>query len=378
LLWTVPAAAQIDFGPATSYAVGVSPAGVALGDFNGDALRDLAVTSDAPDKAEILFNGGGGAFSAPVVVPLAGGSGPDGIVAADVDDDGDVDLVVVRKNVDDIQILVNTGSAFSPGATAAVGGLEPRAIVAGDLDGNGLPDVVTSNRSSNDVSVLLNAGGAFAAAVAYPVGAGPKGIALADLDGDSLLDIVVASPDTRAVDVLLNLGAGVFGSASSLSVGPELRPDGVCAADLDGDGDADIAASTSGNGLNLATVFPNEGGATFAVPVSFPTGGVNPAGIVAVDLDLDGDRDLATSNQDSADVSMLTNVGAGVFGAAMLVTVGTTPEVISAGDLDGNGSVDLVTVNRDSNNISVMLNLAGLFADGFESGDTAVWSQTVP
>jgi hypothetical protein len=377
-LAAVEAGAQINFGAATNYLAGTAPAGVALGDFNGDASLDLAVTSDAPDKVRILVNSGDGAFTAPVDVLLSGGSAPEAVVAADVDGDGDLDLVVTRKNVADVQILTNNGGTLVPGATTGVSGLEPRYMAVGDLDGNGLPDVVTSNRDSDDVSVLLNTGGAFAPAVTYVAGARPKGLALADLDGDDLLDIVVASPDTRAVDFLLNLGGGVFGSGSSLSVGPDLRPDSVVAADLDGDGDADIAASTSGNNLNFASVFLNLGSATFAGIANYPTSGINPAGIVAADFDMDGDRDLATSNQDSANVSLLENLGAAVYGAATLSGVGTTPEVLSAGDLDGNGSIDLVSVNRDSNDLSVLLNLSGLFADGFESGDLSRWTQVVP
>jgi hypothetical protein len=156
LLMTSGLGAQIAFAPATDYPVGTSPAGVALADFNGDGRPDMAVTGDAPDRVSILLNTGTGTFGPASDLALAGGSSPHALVAIDVDNDNDLDLVVTLKNVNDIQILVNTGGTFSLGATTAVGGLLPRAIVAADLDGNGFKDVVTSNRDSNNVSVLLN------------------------------------------------------------------------------------------------------------------------------------------------------------------------------------------------------------------------------
>jgi hypothetical protein len=380
LLITSDVGAQIAFNPATDYGVGTSPAGVALADLNGDRRPDMAVTGDAPDRVSILLNTGFGAFGAASDLVLAGGSSPHAVVAVDVDNDNDLDLVVTRKNVNDIQVLVNTGGAFTLGATTAVGGLSPRAIFAADVDGNGFKDVVTSNRDSDDVSVLLNFSGTFAPAVTYSVGGEPRGLTLADFNGDQLHDIAVACNNDRRVDVLFNIGGGAFGTPSSLSVGPEVRPDGVTAGDLDRDGDMDIAAASSGAVLNVVAVFLNTGVGTFAGAVGYPVGGTNPGGIVAADLDVDGVLDLATANQDSANLSALPGLGAGGFGAAVIADVDITPEVVAKHDLDGNGSLDLVTVNRDSNTVSVLLNLtsAVVFGDGFESGTTLAWSGVTP
>ena len=380
LLITSGVGAQIAFAPATDYPVGTSPAGVALADFNGDGRPDMAVTGDTPDRVSILLNTGTGTFGPASDLALAGGSSPHALVAIDVDNDNDLDLVVTRKNVDDIQILVNTGGTFSLGATTAVDGLLPRAIFAADLDGNGFKDVVTSNRDSNNVSVFLNTSGVFAAAVTYAVGGEPRGLTLGDFNGDQLHDIAVACHDDRRVDVLPNIGGGAFGTLSSLSVGPNVRPDGVTAGDFDRDGDMDIAAASSGVGFDIADVFLNTGAGAFAGAVGYPVGGSNPGGIVAADLDVDGVLDLATANQDSANVSALPGLGAGNFGAAVIASVGITPEVVASHDLDGNGSLDLVTVNRNSNTVSVLLNLntALIFGDGFESGTTSAWSVATP
>ena len=247
------ASAQTPFNPAATYAVGPSPGGAALADFNNDGLPDLAVTSDAAndalDKVGIMLNLGGGVFGPPTDVfmgDISGGTGPHGVVALDVDNDMDPDLVVSLKKIDSVQVLINTAGTFSLGARVGTTGVLPRDLVAGDLDGNGFKDVVTSNRDSDNVSVLLNGSGGFAAAVVYDVAFGPRGLALADFNGDRVLDIVVAGGDDRELSLLLNAGGGTFAAAAPLSVGTDLRPDSVTAFDLDRDGDVDVAASTSG------------------------------------------------------------------------------------------------------------------------------------
>ena len=311
---------------------------------------------------------------------LGGGTAPHGVVAADFDGDTDIDLAVVLKNVDLVQLVINTSGSFATGAVSAVNGLLPRDAVAGDLDQNGLPDVVTSNRDSDNVSVLLNTAGVLAEGVAYAAGLEPRGIALGHFNSDMFLDLAVAANDSRQVSVLLNQGNGTFGAPIPLSVGPDLRPLGVVASDFNRDGVMDIATSTSGVALNSATVFLRTGDGTFGAPTSYPVAGVNPDGIVAADFDFDGRIDLTTADQDSALVSVLRNLGGAVFDTPVTLGVGTTPGPLSAADLDGNSSPDLTSANSDSSDVSILVNRQNglLFDDGFESGDTGAWDVTVP
>jgi hypothetical protein len=374
------AQAQITFDPAVGYAASTNPEGVALADFGGDGRPDLAVTADAPNRVLVRMGTGGGLFGAPAAVALAGGSGPHSLVAVNVDNDSDMDLVVTLQNTDQVQFLVNSAGVLAAGATADVDSTEPRFLAAGDLDGNGFADIVTANRAGNSVSVLLNSAGVLGAAAVYALGGEARGVALGDVDGDQRLDIVVANNDGRAVEVLLNLPAspGVFTPGPSLPVGAQLRPDGVDVADLDGDGDADVLTATSGNGLNLATVFFNLGAGSFGGATSFPAGGLNPGAVLAADLDRDGRRDIVLANQDSATVTILRNLGAGSFAGAFPLAVGTNPQDLAAADLDLNGSLDLACANQDSSSVSVLLNSSVAFADGFESGNLSHWTIVSP
>jgi hypothetical protein len=161
-------------------------------------------------------------------------------------------------------------------------------------------------------------------------------------------------------------------------VGAQLRPDGVDVEDLDGDGDRDVVAATSGNNLNFATVFFNQGGAVFGPATNFAAGGVNPGAVVAADFDLDGRRDLALANQDSNNLSVLRNLGGGSFAGAILLAAGSNPQALAAADIDLNGAPDLGCANQSSDNLSVYRNTSILFADGFESGNASHWSAVVP
>lgn len=374
------AEAQISFDPQVTYPAVAQPDGVAFGDFSGDGRPELAATMGGPDRVEIRAGGASGSFGAPVPVPVGGGSGPHSLAVVNIDNDADLDLVVTLKNTNEVRLLINTAGVLAAGVSTGVGGTEPRFLAVADLDGNGFADVVTANRTSGDIAVLLNSGGVLGAPALYAVGGDARGVAIGDVDGDLLPDIVAASGDARALAVFLNIPAspGIFATGTSLSVGAQLRPDGVDIQDLDGDGDRDVVTSTSGTGLNFATVFFNLGGATFGPATGFTAGGVNPGSVVAVDLDRDGGRDLVLANQDSATLTVLRNLGGGSFGTAIPLASGVNPQALAVADIDLDGGLDLGCANQSSDTASVYRNTAILFANGFEAGIDSGWSLVAP
>lgn len=357
-LLTPLASAQIGFQPGTALAAPVEPDGLTSADLDGDGDNDLAVVTDAPDKVSLYFNQGAGTFIGPINVFLGGGTSPADVAAADVDNDGDLDLLVTLKDTNSVRVLTNGGTgAFAPGGNFATGGLEPRAIATGDLNGDGFVDAVTSNRDSNNVSVLLGNGAGFTAAT-YAAGSEPRFLALGDITGNGAIDIVVAAHNDRTVNVLAGSGAGTFGAPAGTFVGGNLRPDGIALADLDMDGDIDVLATTSGNGFNFVSAMINTAG-ILGFPLNSPAGGVEPGEIVAADFDGDGVVDAATSNKLSGSVSVLPGIGGGAFGAAVILGAGIEPDSLVAADLDGNGSLDLAVSNELSNDVRFYLNNNG-------------------
>jgi hypothetical protein len=82
----------------------------------------------------------------------------------------------------------------------------------------------------------------------------------------------------------------------------------------------------------------------------------SPTSVFSADLDGDGDLDLATANYDSHNVSVLLNNGDGTFAPHSVYSVGDTPWSVFSADLDGDGDLDLATANSDPDNVSVLLN----------------------
>ena len=201
--------------------------------------------------------------------------------------------------------------------------VNPSSVFSVDLDGDRDNDLAVANGGSfhwpgNTVSVFLNNGdGTFATNVDYTVGSDPQTVFSVDLDGDGDNDLAVANLgffdfglDTSIVvyQCLLNNGDGTF--APKVDYGVEDYPFSVCSVDLDGDGDNDLAVANLGS--DNVSVLLNNGDGTFAPKVDY---GVEdyPFSVCSVDLDGDGDNDLAVANLGSDNVSVLLNNGDGTF-----------------------------------------------------------------
>ena len=115
-------------------------------------------------------------------------------------------------------------------------GISSQAVFSADVDGDGDNDLAVANLTSNDVSVSRNNGhGTFTGmldTVNYGVGGFPTSVFIADVDGDGDNDLAVANMRSNTVSVLSNNGDGTFAPKVDFAdVGGSLF-----IADLDGDG----------------------------------------------------------------------------------------------------------------------------------------------
>jgi hypothetical protein len=161
----------------------------------------------------------------------------------------------------------------------------------------------------------------------------------------------VANSGSNNVSVLLNNGDGTFQEAVNYGAGD--GPNSVFAVDLDGDGDSDLAVANYGS--DNVSVLLNNGDGTFQPAVNYGAG-YRPNSVFAVDLDGDGDNDLSVAN--SYGVSVLMNNGDVTFQTAVNYGAGYRPNSVFAVDLDGNGDNDLAVVNENSDNVSILINLS--------------------
>ena len=368
------ASSQVEFLPKVDHPVASTPDQIAIGDWDGDGDMDLAVTCDAPERVAIFVNDGRGAFAFSYNVYLTSNSGPKGLAAGDFNRDGDTDLVVVAFGHDQLHVLENLGAGAFAVAEAYPVSHGATYVIAALLDGDADLDLVVTCRDSGSVDVLRGVGsGHFGAATTYPAGVDTRGLCAADLDGDLDLDVAVASHDTEEIVLLMNDGAALFSVGPALSMAP-LKPESVVALDLEGDGDVDLATAgfSSSFGLDELSLWVQTAPGTFVNGITYPTLGNDPSVLFVGDFDLDYDADIAVVNENSANLSIFSNNGNGGFGLPRLFDTGTDPGYLCGADFDGNGSIDLATANESGNSLSILRNgNASAFRDlGFALGGT--------
>ncbi|HMB68139.1 MAG TPA: FG-GAP-like repeat-containing protein [bacterium] len=227
-------------------------------------------------------------------------------------------------------------------------------LTVGDLSGDDLPEGIFVNTVPDSLTIWSPDGaGAFSSFAQLATHPLPRHSVLADVDEDGHADIVVAtSSDT--LDVFHGQGGGAF-SRSSHAVPGGVTPYGAFAADLDADGDVDIATANF-NGHDIS-VLMNDGAGGFSAAVQHAAGDSadSPRYLDGADFDGDGDIDVACCNGYSWDVSVFLNDGMGGFTVQEpLIPVDESPNFLHARDYDGDGRVDLVTINSIGETVSFL------------------------
>jgi len=228
LLTLGTARAQSGFQAPLSFDTGAAAYAVAVGDFNGDGIPDLAVANAG---GYYSFTGGGS-----------------------------------------VSVLLGKGDGtFQPAVNYFVGD-SSTSVAVGDLNGDGIVDLAVSDSSGNQVRVLLGKGdGTFELAGTYPAGVGPRSVAIADFNGDGRLDLAVADEGTApnyadgSLSVLLGNGDGTFRSPVQVATG--VRPLSVVVGDFNRDGIPDLALTNY-----AVSVLLGNGDGTFQAAVKYGAG----------------------------------------------------------------------------------------------------------
>jgi subtilisin family serine protease len=305
------------FGAITSYPAGQRPSGIAVGDWNADGIRDLAVTNNLNLGTVSILLGhgssgiGDGTFGALVTYPTA--SRPIGVVSSDFDQDGIADLAVACNGAAVVSILRGNGTGGNGDGTfgAPVNyatSQKPTSIVASDWNADGAVDLAVTANGSARVSVLLGNKSSVKADGTFTVGTpafcaiNPVGLATGDFNGDGMFDLAVACASNPGVVAIMfgrvaGPGESVFADGIEHPAGT--LPQGIASLDLNGDGITDLVAAdgvTDGPILGLlGTGAGGVGDGGFESTTSFKPGG-SPSDLVVADLDGDGSADLATAN----------------------------------------------------------------------------------
>ncbi len=365
------------FGPQIRLAAGLSPAatiaepsglkrsspdepiGVATGVLNpGSGLTDVAVVLRGSDQLSILQGTPGGGLANPspqTTYPT--GLEPTEVVAAPLERDGLIDLIVLNTGSHDISIYRNNGDGTFTVMPRVDAGNDPTGVSVADENADGVPDLVVGNTAGDVLILIGNGDGTF-----KPYTRADRSVSLAfgDLTGTGQPSIVLTntSQDLLSVQSLQSTYSFLQGRSNGL-----LAPGPVAIADMNNDGIPDLIVVNSG--ANDVLVYLGLGGGRFATPEAFYTG-TDPVGLTVANLDGSGSPDLVVTNAGSNDVTILLS-DCGPNGWTMVpgprLQVGERPVSAAVANLSGNGNPDLFVVNQDSNSVTMLRGVGNGFFD---------------
>jgi hypothetical protein len=380
------------------YPVAAAPLAIKGADLDKDGDMDLVVLSSRNDSVAVLFNDGKGHFDRTKAQEFMVAHEPLDLALADLDMDGNIDLVAVNGSDGAVTVRLTKTQLFGSMTTYLVGG-NPNKVLVGDMNNDTFLDIVVIRKEYPCVAILYNKGdGNFNPPADVQVLAAPQGAALLDVNRDGNLDIVVASTmRPYSLVYVKNKGAKTFEEADKFAL--EWPPSDIVAADLNRDGGIDLVAPSiqgnisvfMANGTSFASptvlkytkqqaafagdlnndgltdfvsvsrwdstvrTFINKGGGTMTLDQLLMTGS-NPAGVFLGDFDGDGDLDVATADNGGDTVSVILNYGNGRFAWFDMYDIIQSDKLVALGDLDGDGQKDLVSTNYVWQSVTVGYN----------------------
>jgi hypothetical protein len=300
--------------------------------------------------------------------------------APDMDRDGDADLLAACAGLDEVRWFPNTDGAGTFGAKQVITTLADVAFVAvsADLDGDGDLDVVSASATDRKIAWYENTDGAGAFGPQQLISTiafiWHDSVTVADLDGDGDLDVLSADswPETIAWHENID-GAGTFGPERVIEETDFKHRNVPVAADIDGDGDLDVLA-TSRDVDSIVWYENTDGSGTFGPEQLITTAADGVIWTRAADLDRDGDLDVLSASPNDDKMAWYENTdGAGAFGPQRVIA--TTADGAFSGfsaDLDGDGDLDVLSASRLDDKIAWYENRGGQF--GLPTLDSAPYA----
>ena len=335
--WSFRAAVEPGGGMMTDYQqIGSwTPRSAVMGDMNNDGNLDLVLPESSADS-HVMLNNGDGSFS--TNQSFGRWIYPSDLALGDLDHDGDLDAFIVCSSYRNDQIWTNDGSGTLFDSGQRLGTNDHEAVALGDLDGDGDLDAFITTDSSEGNSVWFNDGnGTFTDSGQSLFGGTSRDVVIFDVDGDGDLDAFEA--DDSANFVWLNNGDGYFidsgqrlgdNYSSSLSFG-----------DINNDSFIDVFV---GNGWDPDIIWLNDANGMFTnSPQTFAS--LYTSGTTLGDLDGDGDLDAVTCFGNSKADRIWLNDGTGVFSDSGERLGAETAFGVSAGDFNNDGRLDLYVID---------------------------------
>ena len=344
-------------------------------DLDGDGDQDVLSASRGDNKLAWYENQGDGTFLGQEVITDQA-EGATSVVATDLNGDGNVDVVLASYDDNSVRWYPNDGGTDFPEEILLTNTAERvTAVSIADMNGDERPDIVITSRDDDSLSWFVNEGnGEFSAERFISLDDdGPNELFLGDLDGDDLPDISVAVRQGDRITWYKNMGDGLFDGPRVVNSDTD-GASAVFAVDVDGDGDRDLF-STSRFDNKVALHRNLDGLGAFGEEEVFTDDGFPGAQHVSTgDVDGDGDQDVLAASLAGDRVSWFENLGRGRFGEERVISTNVNaPEILLVADLDKDGDNDAVSVSYLDDKIAWYENLDGLGSFGPQriiTGDT--------
>jgi FG-GAP-like repeat len=333
--------------PNGTFSVGPGPVGLVAADLDGDGKIDVAVTH--LQGLSILLQGTGGTFTRQVD---AQGAGANSVEVRRLTPGSLPDLVTTTRD-ENLQVFVNLGNGTFAPPHDFYSGQTPLACVVNSWTGGAAPDLFCINLFGNGGSLLPGlADGGFAAARGLSLPNGPWSMTSGDFRGIGRLDIAVSHQGANEISILLDSGGGIFGGPTTIPGVP--GPFGLVAKDCDRDQLVDLVVVHEGEAK--LGFMKGKGDGTFAPSVDYPAGN-DPNWVAVADVNGDGWPDAVVASAGDNTVRVLWNQGAqGGFSISSAFTVGNRPVRLVTADFNGDGAPDVAVTNTADDKVEVLLN----------------------
>ena len=345
-------------------------------DMDGDGDMDIVSASFNDDTIAWYENNGAADPSWTAVDIATNADGAYSVFAADMDGDGDMDIVSASYNDDTIAWYENNG-ASDPSFTAddiATNADGAASVFAADLDGDGDMDIVLASTLDDTIAWYENNGASDPSWTAADIATSADGAAsvfAADMDGDGDMDIISASQLDDTIAWYENNGASDPSWTKAVIATSADGAASVFAADMDGDGDMDIVSASYND--NTIAWYENNGAANPSWTKAVIATNANGVSVFAADVEGDGDMDVISASQNDNTIAWYENNGAAdpSWTAADIVTTADGAMSVFAADMDGDGDMDIVSAEANDDTIAWYENGIGYsYSWDVDSGST--------
>ena len=351
---------------------GPHPRWIAVADVNHDHNPDIVVANAGSDKNDsgsvtVLLGDGRGGFHPATGSPFPAGHLPNDIAIADMNNDGNLDLVIANHQSPYLRVLLGDGRGgfhLAPGSPVDVHSYpHPHAVVVADFNSDGKLDAATDSWGNNQIEILrgdgtgrLSTPGTFFATGRRPY----ERLRTADFNHDGHPDIVTTNLDDGTVSVLLGDGRGGLQNAPGSPFSAGAKPWEVAVSDLNGDGNADLIVipyqrDISSPDENVASILLGDGHGGFRSRPGTPLSLGNCRGANSVTTgDITGDRTqtIVVACAESRTICLYHRAADGNFTATIQPIAGGWGSVaIARLTADKRGAI--ITANADAGSITI-------------------------